>query len=169
MITALLISQTLLSAPKAEGELFIRKGMEESFANDGYIQLPVAATKLASVQQKLQQLIAKQPKLTLGSSDSLRIAAALVDSNQGTHYDIKLAATGKGGENTTINKLVITVTDTGWLDDALDGQRYQYTIVLNNKGIPSISSARAWMKPNARRYSSHLKFYKEEKIKWGNK
>lgn len=143
----------------------MRKGMEGMIVNDGYIELPIAASKLRQIQSKLEKQSAKWKE---GKNDlatqSIKIAGVLAEACSGSGFNLHIE--GHGDEGRPISKMVFTYTEGGWYDDALNGQRYQYAVELK-KGKLVLTSARAWLKPEAKRYAAHLKDYKEKKTEWG--
>lgn len=137
---------------------------------EAYVELPVAAAKKKEVQKKLNEYA---KKVTAGDGFAgenlrghlLKIQRLLMETQEfGGNYTIKID--GKGGEG--IKTVVITITEGGWMDDATQGQRYQYAVSLFKDEIDLVS-ARAWMKPWADRLDGFRKYVKTNKVEWGSK
>ncbi len=137
---------------------------------EAYVELPVAAAKKKEVQKKLNEYAKKVAAGDGFAGENLRghlmkIQMLLMEIPE-AGGNITIEIDGKGGEG--IKTAVFTITEDGWLDDATQGQRYQYAVSLFKNEIDLVS-ARAWMKPWAERLEGFKKYVKTNKVEWGSK
>jgi len=146
---------------EAEDKPFVKKGAMALQENDGYLEMKVSPAFVVKLQERLDDALAQQ-KDKLDGDNVMGLAFLLKEAMSGSEQSIKVK--GAGGESPS--SYVFSYSESGWLDDVTDGQKYQY--FLAKKGEEwRVTKVRAWVKPWADRYQGMKEYVKRDDVLWG--